>query len=434
MSSSSNNNNNNNIDKVWIYHERQEALLCGQHALNNLWQSPTWTAGDLAQVAHRLDAMELKMLAEDKDRPSNLVFESQNVDAQGNFSIQVLQTVLQQQMNLTSHNDSSHSGSNHNNTLLHYTPQLVTQYGFKDVTDFQGFLLHKSDHWFAIRRVAGRFFDLNSMHSAPAPISHFSLGKTVDHYQGEGYTVFCVPQGLPNTGHEGDYAPAVGMGGHWHPMKEALQNTVERVKKQGHEEMYQQEQARAAAAQGDTSALNNQNNNNNNKKKHKTDPWQQLSGAGMRLDGKTTTTSGTFGGSTNFAEGLTEEEQLQLALQLSVAAAAEQPTDTTTATTTTNGNNEDATMTLPDEPPANAANVCRVQFRFPNNHQRQVRRFDRNQDTVAVLFAYATQHLGGSRSLDLRAGFPPKSLQEKRNMTLTEAQLGASEAIQVILL
>jgi ataxin-3 len=35
----------------WIYHERQEAMLCGQHALNNLVQECTFSAGSLAQIA-----------------------------------------------------------------------------------------------------------------------------------------------------------------------------------------------------------------------------------------------------------------------------------------------------------------------------------------------------------------------------------------------
>jgi Josephin len=39
------------LSSVWIYHERQEALLCGQHALNNLVQAPVFTTGRLADIA-----------------------------------------------------------------------------------------------------------------------------------------------------------------------------------------------------------------------------------------------------------------------------------------------------------------------------------------------------------------------------------------------
>ena len=38
-------------DSIWIYHERQEALLCGQHALNNLAQRPVFSPYQLSQIA-----------------------------------------------------------------------------------------------------------------------------------------------------------------------------------------------------------------------------------------------------------------------------------------------------------------------------------------------------------------------------------------------
>jgi ataxin-3 len=62
-SNGSNNNNNNNGGEVWIYHERQEALLCGQHALNNLIQDCVFTAESLAEMAHQLDEMELTYMS-----------------------------------------------------------------------------------------------------------------------------------------------------------------------------------------------------------------------------------------------------------------------------------------------------------------------------------------------------------------------------------
>ena len=41
-----------------LYHEQQLASLCGVHALNNLLQGPAFGAGDLASIAHELDAAE----------------------------------------------------------------------------------------------------------------------------------------------------------------------------------------------------------------------------------------------------------------------------------------------------------------------------------------------------------------------------------------
>lgn len=37
--------------EYWIYHERQEAMLCGQHALNNLVQACEFSPESLANLA-----------------------------------------------------------------------------------------------------------------------------------------------------------------------------------------------------------------------------------------------------------------------------------------------------------------------------------------------------------------------------------------------
>ena len=41
-----------------IYFEKQESLMCGQHALNMLLQSDYFSAQDLAEIARRLDSLE----------------------------------------------------------------------------------------------------------------------------------------------------------------------------------------------------------------------------------------------------------------------------------------------------------------------------------------------------------------------------------------
>ena len=44
-----------NAEDVWVYHERQESALCGQHCLNNLLQNAYFTAPDLSDIALELD-------------------------------------------------------------------------------------------------------------------------------------------------------------------------------------------------------------------------------------------------------------------------------------------------------------------------------------------------------------------------------------------
>jgi ataxin-3 len=53
--------------EYWIYHERQQALLCGQHALNNLVQANKFSPGQLAEIAHQLDQMELNFMAQNNE-------------------------------------------------------------------------------------------------------------------------------------------------------------------------------------------------------------------------------------------------------------------------------------------------------------------------------------------------------------------------------
>ena len=52
---------------TWVYHERQQDLLCGQHALNNLIQECVFTADSLAMLAHQLDEMELHYMAQNNE-------------------------------------------------------------------------------------------------------------------------------------------------------------------------------------------------------------------------------------------------------------------------------------------------------------------------------------------------------------------------------
>jgi ataxin-3 len=56
-----------NNDEFWIYHERQQAALCGQHALNNLVQAAVFNAQGLAEIAMQLDQIELDYMAQNNE-------------------------------------------------------------------------------------------------------------------------------------------------------------------------------------------------------------------------------------------------------------------------------------------------------------------------------------------------------------------------------
>jgi len=48
----------------YIYHEKQDAMLCGQHCLNNLMQIPFSNPIQLSQIAGELDEEERKAFYE----------------------------------------------------------------------------------------------------------------------------------------------------------------------------------------------------------------------------------------------------------------------------------------------------------------------------------------------------------------------------------
>ena len=124
----------------WIYHERQEALLCGQHALNNLVQACVFSPDNLSEIAHQLDATELHYMAQNneggirsKEYIQRLNEGSGNVDAQGNFSIEVLRSALMNQYQLELPN--------------------IRQEGVLDkidLTDIEGFICNKDAHWYVL--------------------------------------------------------------------------------------------------------------------------------------------------------------------------------------------------------------------------------------------------------------------------------------------
>lgn len=254
LSSSSNSNDE------YIYHERQQAALCGQHALNNLVQASVFTAGTLAEIAHELDEMELIFMSENneggvlsKDYLRRVQEGSGNVDSAGNFSIQVLRAALERVYNLSlpsiGQDDLDKS---------------------RDITSYPGFICNRSDHWFAIRKIGPQFWNLNSLLEQPTPISHFRLAAELEALKAGGYSVFVITQSLP------DADRTTGASEYWWRRAD-----LERGK----------------ASSGMVSSSD----------------WNRV-GTGRRLDGKSSTDPTT---GPNY-DNMTEEEMLHHALQASI--------------------------------------------------------------------------------------------------------------------
>jgi ataxin-3 len=82
-----------------LYHEVQESRLCAVHCVNAVLQGPYFSEVDLATMAQELDQQEQQVMLESGAGSThylNYMAEgSSNVDADGNFSIQVLNCALQ---------------------------------------------------------------------------------------------------------------------------------------------------------------------------------------------------------------------------------------------------------------------------------------------------------------------------------------------------
>jgi Ataxin-3 len=276
------------------------------------------------------------------------------VDPSGNFSIEVLRGALR-----------SHYGLDLPNIRQEGVSEAVA-----DVTHMEGFICNKQAHWFAIRLINGRFWNLNSMKEQPEIISHFNLAKEIQSLQDDGYSVFVVPFGLP---------PAC---------------TSEAQRSRGKPEFWWRE-LDFVKGKGRT-AVNGA-----------TDPWKGV-GSGQRLDG-------LGGGHSNYDyDAMTEEEMLQMALAASMESVF--------------ASAKDALPILTEEPPAGPESV-RIQFRLPSGG-RAVRRF-LITDQVRMLYSFVNSEAkdGQGRIVELRFGFPPKDLEPLANKTIGETSL-SGENIQ----
>jgi ataxin-3 len=347
-------------NETFIYHERQQALLCGQHALNNLIQTQTFTPDSLANVAHQLDQMELNYMSagnengiESKDYINRIAEGSGNVDASGNFSIEVLRSALLTHFELTLAN-----------TLQENIRTI-------EITKFDGFICNKQSHWFAIRKINDRFWNLNSTLERPELISHFRLAAEIEALQRDGYSVFCVVEigMLPGPAMSQVEANARGSDGFW--WKECdLSNGSAR-----------------------TTVVNH---------------WKQDNvGTGMRLDGKNASveTAIPFAGNIVDLDNMTEEQMLQMALQQSMQMEVEK-------------------VELQPEPLLTDLGAVRLQFRLPDGLKVE-RRFLKSESTK-VLKAYVNQNSANNAtggSLELRFGFPPKLITYGTHDTIESAKL-----------
>ncbi|KAL0213350.1 hypothetical protein RCL1_006976 [Eukaryota sp. TZLM3-RCL] len=162
-----------------VYFEKQKAALCAVHTLNNLLQSQFFSEIDLAELASVITQKEHSLYL---TTPS----ENHHVSLSGDFSTDVVQLALQ----------------NLDLSMVHLNSEdpIVVQIR-SNPTSAEGFILNRNTedigHWLSLRKVQGKWFELDSLASQPREISPSLLELTVDQYFRQGYSVFVVYGNYP---------------------------------------------------------------------------------------------------------------------------------------------------------------------------------------------------------------------------------------------
>jgi hypothetical protein len=107
---------------TFIYHERQDGLLCGQHCINNLLQGPYFNAVDLSDIAIELDSIE-NSLIESNDNNNNNNNNNNNTQYYAPINSSVVDTILNDVSAVINgrsahaHRSSSHSTTTKSNNV-----------------------------------------------------------------------------------------------------------------------------------------------------------------------------------------------------------------------------------------------------------------------------------------------------------------------------
>ena len=169
-----------------VYWEKQQAAFCGVHAVNALLQSAVFCEADFGALAAELDAQERELLGA-AARP-------QNRDVRGNYSIQVITAALRR-VGLRA--------------LPLRGPEATAALGGASLeSSAAGLLCHRSiasAHWFAMRRLGGGWFNLDSVFpGGPLRVSSAFLQRYLAAFQqggggsgSSGYSVYMVAGAFP---------------------------------------------------------------------------------------------------------------------------------------------------------------------------------------------------------------------------------------------
>jgi ataxin-3 len=164
-----------------VYHESQQSGFCGLHSLNNLLQGSYFNVVDLSNIALQIDKEEQELLHEAFPIDSH----QSNVALDGNFSFQTLKRALD---------------------FFALQTEILRLEHLEATEGFEALLCNLDQHWFAIRKINGIWFNLDSLKPKPQIISDFFLSAFLNQIVSEGYSVFAVFGELPSETMPGDGA------------------------------------------------------------------------------------------------------------------------------------------------------------------------------------------------------------------------------------
>ena len=188
----------------------QVAAYCGVHCLNTLLQGPHFTEDDLATIASGLDAEEARLLkaagvpaAGGGSGGGSSQPDFSNAAAGGMFSLQVLERALNRlSLGAVNINRAGAEG-------IKASPAA-----------HDAFVCNRAEHWWAVRKLDGQYWDLNSMAPCPRPLADLAshLAATPNVYAITGR----LPARRPPAPRGGirtmaDIAPGGGRGKWWPP-------------------------------------------------------------------------------------------------------------------------------------------------------------------------------------------------------------------------
>jgi ataxin-3 len=130
-----------------------------------------------------------------------------------------------------------------------------------------GFVCNLSNHWFAIRNISGKFWDLNSLHKQPVYLSEIYLGAFLKQLQVDGYTIYVVRGAFPEVYRENDNR-------NWVLAPTGTNNRHNNNNNNNNNNNGEDDLAKAIAASLEDK--NKKNSNNNNANKQPENPWGNL--------------------------------------------------------------------------------------------------------------------------------------------------------------